>query len=108
MEKRRAEIAEYASQPLLQFVEQHSDVIVADNSLLLLTMCILTHAVGDARAAMLALAKVAAKPFESATSGATHIIEQPAGNMTFKKLIKEDQNRKAAGKGTIFLDYLSN
>ena len=60
---------------------------------------------------MTALAKVAAQPFpapQTTTKNAKaavaqeHIIETPAGNMTYKRLIQNDAERKKNGKSALF------
>ena len=54
---------------------------------------------GDPSAAMEAVAGIAAQPFVAGnTSEALHIIENPAGHMTLKRLIQNDKQRIADGQ----------
>ena len=55
--------------------------------------------VGDPTAAMEAVAKIAAEPFVAGSGDSTHIVESPAGHMTLKRLIQNDQDRMKSNKG---------
>ena len=49
---------------------------------------------------MEAVAKIAAEPFVAGNEVNMHIVENPAGHMTLKRLIQNDQQRiKAGSKG---------
>ena len=47
---------------------------------------------------MEAVAKIAAEPFVAGSAENVHIVENPAGHMTLKRLIQNDQDRIKNGK----------
>ena len=53
---------------------------------------------GDPTTAMEAVAKIAAEPFVAGSAENVHIVENPAGHMTLKRLIQNDQDRIKNGK----------
>ena len=47
---------------------------------------------------MESVAKIAAEPFVAGSAENVHIVENPAGHMTLKRLIQNDQDRIKNGK----------
>ncbi|KAL3869283.1 hypothetical protein ACJMK2_041986 [Sinanodonta woodiana] len=103
---RERELLEFFSQPLLQYVVDNARDLVLNNSSLLLVLSIITHAIGDPTAAMEAIAKIAGEPFVAGDTESPHIVENPAGHMTLKRLIQNDKDRMKAGAGVLFSEVL--
>ena len=62
-----------------------------------MAVCFHYYPVGDPTSAMEAVAKIAAEPFVAGTGDSTHIVESPAGHMTLKRLVQNDQERMKSG-----------
>lgn len=103
---RYRELLDVVSPPLLQYLVDHASELVVNNNTLLLLVAILTHANDDPTAAMEAVAKIAAEPFVAGSVENMHIVENPAGHMTFKRLIQNDQERVKAGNKVLFSEIL--
>ncbi|KAK3606156.1 hypothetical protein CHS0354_010789 [Potamilus streckersoni] len=103
---REQELLEFFSQPLLQYVVDNARDLVLNNSSLLLVLSIITHALGDPKAAMEAIAKIAGEPFVAGDTESPHIVENPAGHMTLKRLIQNDKDRMKSGAGVLFSEVL--
>ncbi|XP_052775179.1 pumilio homolog 3-like [Mya arenaria] len=105
--QRYKELLGVVSEPLLQYIAENVDKLVVNNNMLLLVLAILTHAQGDPTVAMEAVANIAAQPFVVGnTNGKLHIIENPAGHMTLKRLIQNDKQRVTSGQTVLFSEIL--
>lgn len=104
---RYKELLEHVSAPLLQYIVEHISSLVVNNNMLLLLLAIITNAKGDPSAAMETFARVAALPFHAGnTKGGLHILENPAGHMTIKRLIQNDKLRMSSGETVLFSEVL--
>ncbi|XP_052255942.1 pumilio homolog 3-like [Dreissena polymorpha] len=104
---RYQELLMAVSECLLQYIVDHVTRLVVNNNMLLLVLAVITHAHGDPTHAMEAVAHIAAEPFVAGnTEGGLHIIENPAGHMTLKRLIQNDKQRMNAGQKVLFSEVL--